>query len=220
MPEGGGPARVERVGSSSGGMAESLQRCRFGRDTTPTAGANKQAATPSANSPSSSSSSSADRYKRKENTLSCLGPSRLALGSGSRGHHPVESWFRMGTGSEADYAKLSRNPAVGQGVFADGQADDPAGCSDSEDDETLTPTEEPEDPGSQEAPHHTNLFASALTRTSMRGGRGRKGGAPESAGFSRMERTLMKERSTSAERRETGESQLRRPCVFLSELFL
>ncbi|XP_046875778.1 histone-lysine N-methyltransferase ASH1L isoform X2 [Hypomesus transpacificus] len=204
MPEGGGPARVERVGSSSGGMAESLQRCRFGRDSTPTAGANKQAATPSANSPSSSSSSSADRYKRKENTLSCLGPSRLALGSGSRGHHPVESWFRMGTGSEADYAKLSRNPAVGQGVFADGQADDPAGCSDSEDDETLTPTEEPEDPGSQEPPHHTNLFASALTRTSMRGGRGRKGGAPESASFSRMERTLMKERSTSAERRETG----------------
>ncbi|KAK6323549.1 hypothetical protein J4Q44_G00058880 [Coregonus suidteri] len=149
MTESPGSGRGER-GASGAGMAESLQRCRFGRDSTPTTTiANKQA---TANSPSSSSSSSAERYKRKETSLSCLGPSRLAQGSaGPRGHHPVESWFRMGS-SEADYAKLSRNPAgADQGPFADGQGEDPVGCSDSEEEEPLTPTGEM-DPNSQDPP--------------------------------------------------------------------
>ncbi|XP_070969827.1 histone-lysine N-methyltransferase ASH1L-like isoform X1 [Oncorhynchus clarkii lewisi] len=214
--EGGGESRggaeiSESPGSGRGergaGMAESLQRCRFGRDSTPTTtSANKQATATSANSPSSSSSSSAERYKRKETSLSFLGPSRLAQGSARpRGHQHVESWFRMGS-SEADYAKLSRNPAaVGQGPFTDGQGEDPAGCSDSEeeDEEPLTPTDEA-DPKSQDPPHHTNLFATALTPTLLRGGRVRKGGAAESSNFTRMERMLRKEHSTLAERREMG----------------
>ncbi|CDQ56680.1 unnamed protein product [Oncorhynchus mykiss] len=172
--EGGGGSRA-----SGAGMAESLQRCRFGRDSTPT--------------------TTTERYKRKETSLSCLGPSRLTQGSaGPRGHHPVESWFRMGS-SEADYAKLSRIPA--------GADQDPAGCSDSEeeDEEPLTPTDEM-DPNSQDPPHHTNLFATALTSTSLRGVGGRKGVAAESANFSRMELMLKKDHSTSAERRELGES--------------
>lgn len=216
--EGGGESRgeaeiSESPGSGRGergaGMAESLQRCRFGRDSTPTTtSANKQATATSANSPSSSSSSSAERYKRKETSLSFLGPSRLAQGSARpRAHQHVESWFRMGS-SEADYAKLSRNPAaVGQSPFTDGQGEDPAGCSDSEeeDEEPLTPTDEA-DPKSQDPPHHTNLFATALTSTSLRGVGGRKGVAAESANFSRMELMLKKDHSTSAERRELGES--------------
>ncbi|KAM9414929.1 histone-lysine N-methyltransferase ASH1L isoform 3-T7 [Salvelinus alpinus] len=203
MTESPGSGRGER-GASGAGMAESLQRCRFGRDSTPTTtSANNQA---TANSPSSSSSSSAERYKRKETSLSCLGPSRLTQGSaGPRGHHPVESWFRMGS-SEADYAKLSRIPAgADQGPFTEGQGEDPAGCSDSEEEEEepLTPTDEM-DPNSQDPPHHTNLFATALTSTSLRGVGVRKGVAAESANFSRMELMLKKDHSTSAERRELG----------------
>ncbi|CDQ72722.1 unnamed protein product [Oncorhynchus mykiss] len=179
--EGGGESRggaeiSESPGSGRGergaGMAESLQRCRFGRDSTPT--------------------TTTERYKRKETSLSFLGPSRLAQGSARpRGHQHVESWFRMGS-SEADYAKLSRNPAaVGQGP-------------EEEDEEPLTPTDEA-DPKSQDPPHHTNLFATALTPTLLRGGRVRKGGAAESSNFTRMERMLRKEHSTLAERREMGE---------------
>uniref|UniRef100_A0A672YUV4 Histone-lysine N-methyltransferase ASH1L-like n=1 Tax=Sphaeramia orbicularis TaxID=375764 RepID=A0A672YUV4_9TELE len=157
----GSRANGDRIGSL--GMAESLQRCRFGRDTS-SSGASKQAATTSANSPSSSSSSSADRYKRKESSMSCLGPSRLALGS--------------------------------------------TGCSDSEDEEPLTPTEDVE-PGAHDSPNLTNLFASALTRTTMKGSRNRKTEAPsETSSFSRMDRTIRKDRSTSAERRELGSSAI------------
>lgn len=203
ISESGATGKGERV--SSLGMAESLQRCRFGRDNSSTS-ASKQPATTSANSPSSSSSSSAERYKRKESSMSCLGPSRLALGSSSKGHHPVESWFRMGS-SKAEYSKFSRSHvAPGQGPFSDGRAEDPAGCSDSEDEEPLTPTDDV-GPGAHESPNLTNLFASALTRTSLKGSRGRKTeGVAESSSFSRIDRPTRKDRSTSAERRETGKT--------------
>lgn len=193
----GGASGKERVGSL--GMAESLQRCRFGRDAS-SASASKQAGG-TANSPSSSSSSSAERYKRKESSLSCLGPSRLALGSSSKGHHPVESWFRMGS-CESDYSKLSRNHvAPGQGPFSNGRSEDPPGCSDSEDEEPLTPTEDVE----TDSPNLTNLFASALTRTTLKTSKSRKTElVPESSSFSRIDRQMSKERSTSAERRELG----------------
>lgn len=203
IPDSGASGK-ERVGNL--GMAEPLQRCRFGRDTS-NASASKQAAATSANSPSSSSSSSAERYKRKESSLSCLGPSRLALGNSSKGH-PVESWFRMGS-SEADYSKLSRSHvAPGQGPFSNGQSEDPPVCSDSEDEEPLTPAEDVET-GVHNSPNLTNLFASALTRTTLKAGRNRKTElAPESSSFSRMDRPMRKDRSTSAERRELGKSSL------------
>ncbi|XP_023265672.1 histone-lysine N-methyltransferase ASH1L-like isoform X2 [Seriola lalandi dorsalis] len=212
ISESGTSGKGERVGSL--GMAESLQRCRFGRDTS-SASASKQAAATSANSPSSSSSSSAERYKRKDSSMSCLGPSRLALGSSSKGHHPVESWFRMGS-SEADYSKLLRSHvAPGQGPFSDGRAEDPAGCSDSEDEEPLTPTEDVE-PGAHDSPNLTNLFASALTRTTLKGGRSRKTEVvPESSSFSRMDRPMRKDRSTSSERRELGSSSIQTRVVAL-----
>ncbi|XP_056154274.1 histone-lysine N-methyltransferase ASH1L [Lampris incognitus] len=202
ISDGGLTGRGERVGGM--GIGEPLQRCRFGRDSTSSTGTSKHAGATTANSPSSSSSSSAERYKRKESSMSCLGPSRLALGSSTRGHHPVESWFRMGS-SEADYNKLSRSQvAPGQGPFSEGQTEDPVGCSDSEDEEPLTPTEDM-DPRAQSPPNHTNLFASALNRNSLKPGRGRKSGAiMESSNFSRMDRTQRKDRSTSAEGRETG----------------
>ncbi|KAJ3609765.1 hypothetical protein NHX12_024276, partial [Muraenolepis orangiensis] len=202
-------------------------RCRFGREPGPAgSGGSKQTTTTaaaSANSPSSTSSvSSADKYKRKESTASCLGPSRLALGvsGGQRGQpRAVDSWFRVG-GGEADYGKLSRDQAAtaasGRGPFSDGRPEDPAGCSDSEDeddDEPLTPTEEV-DAGCPDPPGHTNLFASALTRNTLKvAGRSRRpeGGAPESSGFARMERPQRKDRSTSAERRETARSALLKP---------
>nr|XP_040043729.1 histone-lysine N-methyltransferase ASH1L isoform X1 [Gasterosteus aculeatus aculeatus]XP_040043730.1 histone-lysine N-methyltransferase ASH1L isoform X1 [Gasterosteus aculeatus aculeatus] len=200
--ESGPSGKGERVGSL--GMAESLQRCRFGRDAASTS-AGKSTASTSANSPSSSSSS-AERYKRKESSMSCLGPSRLALGNGSKGHQPVESWFRMGS-SKASYSKLSRSHvAPGQGPFSDGRAEDPAGCSDSEDEEPLSPTEDVE-PGAHDSPNRTNLFASALTRTTLKGGKNRKTEAvTESSAFSRIDRPIRKDRSTSAERRELGSS--------------
>lgn len=203
ISDSGASGKGERV--SSLGMVESLQRCRFGRDTS-SMSTSKQAAATSANSPSSSSSSSAERYKRKESSMSCIGPSRLALGSSSKGHHPVESWFRMGS-SKADYSKLSRSHvAPVQGPFSDGRAEDPAGCSDSEDEEPLTPTEDVES-GAHDSPNLTNLFASALTRTTLKGGRSRKTEAvSESSSFSRMDRPMRKDRSTSAERRESGKS--------------
>lgn len=190
-----GTGRGER--GRRGGSLESLQRCGYGRDGSADSSANKQAAATSGNSPSSSSSSSAERYKRKEASMSCLGPSRLSLGRGSRGHHPVDSWFRMGS-SDVDYSKLSRNQVLSHGAFSDGHVQEPVGCSDS-DEEDPTSANEEEDSGS----HHTNLFASALTRTSLKGSRGRKGGNSE--GLIQLDRPLRKDRSTSAERRESGE---------------
>lgn len=179
---------------------EALQHCRFGRDGSADS-ASKQTsavAAASANSPSSSSSSSAERYKRKEASASCLGPSRLALGS--RGHASADSWFRVGS-SEADYAKLSHHSASGQPAFADGHSAEPIGCSDSEEDEGLSPAEEEAESSAQ----HTNLFASALTRSSLRPGRGRRPASSDGSNLSRLDRSLRKDRSTSAERRETGE---------------
>uniref|UniRef100_A0AAY4DKA3 Histone-lysine N-methyltransferase ASH1L n=1 Tax=Denticeps clupeoides TaxID=299321 RepID=A0AAY4DKA3_9TELE len=158
----------------------------------------KQAAMASANSPSSSSSSSAERYKRKEASLSCLGPSRLSLGNTTRSHHQVDSWFRMGC-SEADYGKLARTASSTQGPFTDSHLDSQMGCSDSEDDEAISPNEETE-----HSAHHTNLFASALSRTSLRPGRGRKAGTSESSNLARMDRALRKDHSVPLERRETG----------------
>uniref|UniRef100_A0A3B4BKW3 Uncharacterized protein n=1 Tax=Periophthalmus magnuspinnatus TaxID=409849 RepID=A0A3B4BKW3_9GOBI len=187
-------------GGSSLSMAESLQRCRFGRDA-PSGNTSKQGT--SGNSPSSSSSSSADRYKRKEGSVSCLGPSRLTLGSSSKGHHSGESWFRMGTNCEADYAKLSRgHTASTQNPFSDPGAEEQVGCSDSEDDEPLSPSEEPEN----DSPNLTNLFTSALSRNNLKSSKSRK---IEGEGtFSRLDRAIRKERSTSAERRERGTSSL------------
>lgn len=205
ISDGGASGKAERV--SGLGMAESLQRCRFGRDPSG-ATASKQAASTSANSPSSSSSSSAaDRYKRKENSASCIGPSRLAL-STSKSHHPVESWFRMGS-SKTDYSKLSQpHVAQGQGLFSDGRADNPAACSESDDEEPLTPTEDAE-ARVHDSSNHTNLFASALTRTSLKGSKSRKAeAARESSTFSRVDRPVRKERSASVEKRESGTSTL------------
>lgn len=94
--------------------------------------------------------------------------------------------------------------APGQGPFSDGRAEDPAGCSDSEDEEPLSPTEDVE-PGAHDSPNRTNLFASALTRTTLKGGKNRKTEAvTESSAFSRIDRPIRKDRSTSAERRELG----------------
>lgn len=209
VSESGAPGKGERVGGL--GVAESLQRCRFGRDPSGVA-AGKQAASASANSPSSSSSSSAaDRYKRKENSASCIGPSRLAL-STSKSHLPVESWFRMGS-SKAEYSKLSQpHAAQGQGLFSDGRAGDPAGCSESEDEEPLTPAEEAE-ARVHESSNHTNLFASALTRTPLKGSKSRKTeGVREGSTFSRVDRPMRKDRSTSVEKRELGMSALMYTC--------
>ncbi|XP_067354003.1 histone-lysine N-methyltransferase ASH1L isoform X1 [Channa argus] len=212
ISDAGGSAK-ERVGSL--GSLDSLQRCRFGRDTS-NASANKQAPATSANSPSSSSSSSAERYKQKENSMSCLGPSRLALGNSSKGHQSVESWFRMGS-SETDYSKLSRSHVVpGQGPFSNGRAEDPAVCSDSDDEEPLTPTEDRET-GVHGSPNLTNLFTSALTRTTLKAARSRKAEVvPESSSFSCMDRPMRKDCSTSAERRELGSSGIQTRGVALS----
>uniref|UniRef100_A0A8D3C5A6 Ash1 (absent, small, or homeotic)-like (Drosophila) n=1 Tax=Scophthalmus maximus TaxID=52904 RepID=A0A8D3C5A6_SCOMX len=138
-----------------------------------------------------------------------------AARSGSGSHHPVESWFRMGS-SEADYSKLSRGHVMpGQGPFSDGRDEDPAGCSDSEDEEPLSPTEDVE-PGAHDSPNLTNLFASALTRTTLKGGRSRKTDVvQESSSFSRMDRPMRKDCSTSAERRELGSSSIQTRGVTL-----
>uniref|UniRef100_A0AAV2K7R9 Histone-lysine N-methyltransferase ASH1L-like n=1 Tax=Knipowitschia caucasica TaxID=637954 RepID=A0AAV2K7R9_KNICA len=178
-------------GSSSLNLGE--QRCRFGRDT-PSGSMSKQGT----NSPSSSSSSSADRYKRMEGAMSCLGPSRLTLGSSSKGHHSGESWFRMGSGCEADYAKLSRShAATAKNPFASQGAEEQGGGSDSEDDEPLSPSEDAEP--EKDSPNLTNLFTSALSRNNMKS---RKSDGESS--FSRMDRAIRKDHSTSGERRELG----------------
>ncbi|XP_068189419.1 histone-lysine N-methyltransferase ASH1L isoform X2 [Antennarius striatus] len=193
--DGGVTGKGERGGGL--GMTESLQRCRFGQDSSSIGSGKQVNAAASAISPPSSSSP-ADRYKRKESSMSCLGPSKLALGGSSKAH-PVESWFRMG-GAKADYSKLSRSHA-GQSPFSDGRADDTAGCSDSDDDETFAPAEDGE-PGARDSPNLTNLFTSALNRTTLKGGRSRKmDGAPENSGFTCIERQMRKDRSASAERR-------------------
>uniref|UniRef100_A0A8B9HQ03 ASH1 like histone lysine methyltransferase n=1 Tax=Astyanax mexicanus TaxID=7994 RepID=A0A8B9HQ03_ASTMX len=142
--------------------------------------------------------SGAERYKRKEASVSCLGPSRLSLGRGSRGHHPADSWFRIGS-SDVDYSKLSRNQVLNQGAFSDGHVQDSIGCSDSEEEDPTSANEE-EDSGS----HHTNLFASALTRNSLKGNRGRKGGSSEGSGLIRLDKSLRKDRSTSTRGGHSG----------------
>uniref|UniRef100_A0A672P6V4 Histone-lysine N-methyltransferase ASH1L-like n=1 Tax=Sinocyclocheilus grahami TaxID=75366 RepID=A0A672P6V4_SINGR len=184
------------VGRGERGSVESLQRCRFGRDGSGDSSANKQAA--SANSPSSSSSSSAERYKRKEASMSCLGPSRLSLGSVSRGHHPVDSWFRMGS-SDTDYSKLSKNQSLsGSGAFSEGHVQNTVECSESDEEDPASPIEE------AETSHHTNLFTSALSRTSLKGSRSKKGRTSESTSLSRLDQTVRRDRSKSAERRDMG----------------
>ncbi len=130
--------------------------------------------------------------------MSCLGPSRLSLGSVSRGHHPVDSWFRMGS-SDTDYSKLSRNQSLsGSGAFSEGHVQTTVECSESDEEDAASPIEE------SETSHHTNLFTSALSRTSLNGSRSKKGGTAESPGLSRLDRTVRRDRSTSAERREMG----------------
>lgn len=193
--EGMGAGRGER--GRRGGSMESLKHCGYGPEGSADSTANKQAAATSGNSPSSSSSSSADRYKQKEASMSCLVPSRLSLNQGNRGHHPADSWFRLGS-YDVDYSKLSHNQSLGQGAFSDGHAHNSVGCSDSEDDDHTSPNEE-QDSGS----HHTNLFASALTRTPLRCNQGRKGGISEGS-LTRLDRSLRKDLSSSAERRESG----------------
>ncbi|XP_059365225.1 histone-lysine N-methyltransferase ASH1L-like [Carassius carassius] len=184
------------VGRGERGSVESLQRCRFGRDGSADSSANKQAA--SANSPSSSSSSSAERYKRKEASMSCLGPSRLSLNSMSRGHHPIDSWFRMGS-SDTDYSKLSRNQSLsGSGAFSEGHVQNTVECSESDEEDPASPLEE------AETSHHTNLFTSALSQTSLKRSRSKKGGSSESTSLSRLNQTVRRDRSKSAERREMG----------------
>ncbi|RVE67214.1 hypothetical protein OJAV_G00115150 [Oryzias javanicus] len=186
IPDKGASSKADPVGSL--GMPETLQRCRFGRDgSSSTAG--KPIVAPSTNSPLSPSS--AERFKRKESSVSCLGPSRLTLGN--------SSWFRIGS-SDADYSKISPSiVAPGQGSFSG----DPAECSDSEDEERLSPREDADSHGS---PDLTNLFASALTRASFRGNRSRKTDVTESSNFSQVDRFMRKDPSSSSERREFGAS--------------
>lgn len=191
-----GAGRGER--GRRGGSMESLKHCGYGPDGSADSSANKQAAATSGNSPSSSSSSSAERYKQKEASVSCLVPSRLSLGQGSRGHHPADSWFKIGS-YDVDYSKLSHNQTLGQGAFSDGHMHNSMGCSDSEDEDHTSPNEE-QDSGS----HHTNLFASALTRTSLRCNQGRNGGSSEGSSLTRLDRSLRKDLSTSTEKRESG----------------
>ncbi|TSO05407.1 Histone-lysine N-methyltransferase ASH1L [Bagarius yarrelli] len=195
--EGIGTGRGERA--RRGGSLESLKHCGYGPDGSADSSANKQTAATSGNSPSSSSSSSAERYKQKEASMSCLVPSRLSLSQGSRGQHPADSWFKIGS-YDVDYSKLSHTQALGQGAFSDGHLHNSVvGCSDSEDEDHTSPNEEQES-GS----HHTNLFASALTRTSLRCNQGRKGGRLEGPSLTRLDRSLRKELSTSTERRDSG----------------
>lgn len=193
--EGMGAGRGDRA--RRGGSMESLKHCGYGPDGSADSSANKQAAATSGNSPSSSSSSSAERYKQKEASMSCLVPSRLSLGQGSRGHHTADSWFRIGS-YDVDYSKLSHNQTLGQGAFSDGHVHNSMGCSDSEDEDHTSPNEE------QDSGSHTNLFASALTRTSLRCNQGRKGGSSEGSSLTRLDRSVRKDLSTSAERRESG----------------
>lgn len=194
--DGIGAGRVERT--RRGGSMESLKHCGYGPDSSADSSVNKQTAAISGNSPSSSSSSSAERYKQKEASMSCLLPSRLSLGQGNRGHHPADSLFRIGS-YDVDYSKLSHNQTLGQGPFSDGHVHSSVGCSDSEDEDHASPNEE-QDSGS----HHTNLFASALTRTSLRCNQGKKGGSSEGSSLTRLDRSLRRDLSTSAERREPG----------------
>ncbi|XP_068603624.1 histone-lysine N-methyltransferase ASH1L [Brachionichthys hirsutus] len=209
ISDSGAQGKLERVGSL--GRVESLQRCRFGQDSS-SISADKQINSTSANSPPSSSS--ADRYKRKETSMSCLGPSKLALGSTSKAL-PGESWFRMGS-SKADYSKLSRSHvAPGKSPFSDGRVEDMAGsgCSDSEDEETFTPTEDGE-PGARGSPNLTNLFTSALNRTTLKGGKSRKmEGVPENSSFSCIEKQMRKDPSALAERREGSISLIKNPVA-------
>uniref|UniRef100_A0A3B3BKN0 Ash1 (absent, small, or homeotic)-like (Drosophila) n=1 Tax=Oryzias melastigma TaxID=30732 RepID=A0A3B3BKN0_ORYME len=184
IPDKGASSKADPVGSL--GMSETLQRCRFGRDGS-SSSAGKQIVAPSTNSPLSSSS--AERFKRKESSMSCLGPSRLTLGN--------SSWFRIGS-SEADYSKISQSiVAPGQGSFSG----DLAECSDSEDEDRLSPREDADSHGS---PDLTNLFASALTRASFKGNRSRKTDVTETSNFSQVERLMRKDPSSSSERREFG----------------
>ncbi|XP_062867038.1 histone-lysine N-methyltransferase ASH1L [Trichomycterus rosablanca] len=201
---GGGRSGSESMGAGRmdrarrGGSIESLQRYGFGQDGSTDPSAKKKVAAPSGNSPSSSSSSSAERYKQKDSSTACLVPSRLSLSQGNRGHHNVDSWFRMGS-YDYDYSKLSHNQTPSQGVFSDGHTQNSMQCSDSEEDEHTSANEE-DDSG----PRHTNLFASALSRTSLRGNRRGKGGNTEVPNLTRLDRSQRKERSTSAEKKESG----------------
>uniref|UniRef100_A0A671PV36 Histone-lysine N-methyltransferase ASH1L-like n=1 Tax=Sinocyclocheilus anshuiensis TaxID=1608454 RepID=A0A671PV36_9TELE len=92
-------------------------------------------------------SADSKRYKRKEASMSCLGPSRLSLG---HVQNTVE-------------------------------------CSESDEEDAASPIEE------AETSHHTNLFTSALSRTSLKGSRSKKGGTSESPSLSRLDRTVRRD---------------------------
>ena len=184
------------TGRGGGGVMDSLHRYRYGKDpSAPPAGGGNLVTTPPANSPSSSSSSSAERYKRKDAPFPCLGPSYLSAGGGARGYHHQESWLRRGS-PEVDYANFSKKANPGPDSFAAGRLPDPEGCSDSEEDEEpLTPLSG--SAPSHAVPQHTNLFASALSRSASRGGRGRRGGSAApglTRSFMGLDGTLRKDR--------------------------
>ncbi|KPP71262.1 histone-lysine N-methyltransferase ASH1L-like [Scleropages formosus] len=203
-PVGGGhsTSRGLGVGGNGGGMMESLRRYRYAKDAASAANATSSAAAPSANSPSSSSSSSAERYKHKDTPLSCLGPSYLSPAGGARGHGHLEPWLRRGS-PESDYANLSQNPNPNQDSFSGGQPADPTEASDSEEEEDREGSQTPAH--LHTSPHHTNLFATALSQSAASGGRVRRSGICASGrGFLGLEQPHRKDRTSSAESRDTG----------------
>ncbi|KAL4636164.1 histone-lysine N-methyltransferase ASH1L isoform X1 [Arapaima gigas] len=210
-PEGGtlGPAgaghsgsRGLGIGGNNGGMMESLRRYRYAKDPVSAASATNLTGAPSANSPSSSSSSSAERYKHKDTPLSCLGPSYLSPAGGARGHTHLEPWLRRGS-PESDYANLSQTPNPNQDSFTGGQPADPMEASDSEEEEDGDVSQTPAH--LHTSPHHTNLFATALSQSAASGSRSRRSGISVSgSGFMGLDRSHRKDRASSAESRETG----------------
>uniref|UniRef100_A0A9J7ZKC1 Ash1 (absent, small, or homeotic)-like (Drosophila) n=1 Tax=Cyprinus carpio carpio TaxID=630221 RepID=A0A9J7ZKC1_CYPCA len=94
-------------------------------------------------------------------------------------------------GSADSNRKEASMSCLGPSRLSLGHVQNTVECSESDEEDPASPIEE------AETSHHTNLFTSALSRTSLKGSRSKKGGTSESTSLSRLDQTVRRDRSKS-----------------------
>uniref|UniRef100_A0A8C1GBJ7 Ash1 (absent, small, or homeotic)-like (Drosophila) n=1 Tax=Cyprinus carpio TaxID=7962 RepID=A0A8C1GBJ7_CYPCA len=94
-------------------------------------------------------------------------------------------------GSADSNRKETSMSCLGPSRLSLGHVQNTVECSESDEEDPASPIEE------AETSHHTNLFTSALSRTSLKGSRSKKGGTSESTSLSRLDQTVRRDRSKS-----------------------
>ncbi|KAG5842870.1 hypothetical protein ANANG_G00182340, partial [Anguilla anguilla] len=179
------------AGRGAGGMMDSLQRYRYGKDPAAAAasGAGNLAATPRP-----ILLPPPPRPRRRGTSAGRALPvpgARVPVGGGGRGRErlPPPGVLAEEGRPRRGLRRLPQKDPPGPGPVRGGPPAGPEGCSDSEEEEEEEEEEEPltPPPGSVQPrapPQHTNLFASALSRSASPGAAG-AGGGSAAAGHAR-----------------------------------